>query len=44
MKALPFGGATFPDAQISEEGRRLLLSLLEQLSDDQIRDLLSSAR
>ncbi len=44
MKALPFGGATFPDARISEEGRRLLLSLLEQLGDDQIRDLFAAAR
>jgi hypothetical protein len=44
MKALPFGGATFPDALISEDGRRLLLSLLEQLSDTQIRDLFTASR
>lgn len=44
MKTLPFSGATFPDVQISEEGRRLLLSLLEQLSDEQIRELFAAAR
>jgi hypothetical protein len=44
MRTLPFAGATFPDAQISEEGRRLLLSLLEQLSDKQIRDLFTTSR
>jgi hypothetical protein len=44
MKSLPFGGATFADAQISEEGRGLLLSLLQQLSDDQIRDLFTTSR
>lgn len=44
MKHLPWGGATFPDARITEEGRRLLLGLLEQLSDDQLRDLFEGAR
>lgn len=44
MKTLPFGGATFPDRQISDEGRLLLLSLLEQLSDNQIRDLFIASR
>lgn len=44
MKTLPFGGATFPDVQVSEEGRRLVVSLLEQLSDDQIRDLFTVSR
>jgi hypothetical protein len=44
MKALPFGGATFPDRQISDEGRRLLLSLIEQLSEDQVRDLFVASR
>ena len=39
MKSLPFNGATFPDWKISEEGRVLLLSLLEQLSNQQLRDL-----
>lgn len=44
MKHLPWGGGTFPDRQSSEEGRRLLLGLLEQLSDDQLRDLFEGAR
>jgi hypothetical protein len=39
MRTLPFHGATFPDGQISEEGRRKLLGLLDQLSPDQIREL-----
>jgi hypothetical protein len=39
MKSLPWNGATFPDWKISEEGRVLLLGLLEQLSDQQVRDL-----
>ena len=39
MKALPFGGGTFPDSQISEEGRRMLLRLLRQLSREQVRAL-----
>ena len=39
MRTLPFHGATFPDDQISEEGRRKLLGLLDQLSPDQIREL-----
>lgn len=39
MKSLPWNGATFPDRKISEEGRLLLLGLLEQLSDQQLRDL-----
>ena len=39
MKTLPWGGATFPDRQISEPGRQFLLGLLEQLSDQQLRDL-----
>jgi hypothetical protein len=39
MKHLPYQGATFSDAHISEEGRRFLLTLLEQLSPIQIREL-----
>ena len=39
MKALPFSGATFPDWRISDGGRTLLLDWLEQLSDQQLRDL-----
>jgi hypothetical protein len=44
MKPLPWGGGTFPDRQISEGGRRLLLGLLEQLSDQQLRDLFEGSR
>ena len=44
MKSLPFEGATFPDRQISEEGRRLLLGWLEQLSDQQLRDVFEGSR
>jgi len=44
MKHLPWGGGTFPDRQISEGGRRLLLGLLEQLSDQQLLDLFEGSR
>jgi hypothetical protein len=44
MKHLPWGGGTFPDRQISEGGRLLLLGLLEQLSDQQLRDLFEGSR
>lgn len=44
MKTLPYNGATFPDAKISEDGRTLVLSLLEQLSDQQLRDLFEGSR
>ena len=44
MKSLPFGGATFPDHRISEEGRKLLLGLLEQLSPVQLEQLFVSSR
>jgi hypothetical protein len=44
MKTLPYNGATFPDWKISEEGRRLILSLLEQLTDQQLRDLFEGSR
>lgn len=44
MKDLPWNGATFPDARISEEGRRFLLSLLDQLSIGQLKDLFAGAR
>ena len=43
MKALPFNGATFPDAQISDEGRMLLLGLLEQLSSEQLKQLFTGS-
>lgn len=44
MKALPYSGATFPDNQISEQGRTLLLGWLEQLTDEQLRDLFEASR
>lgn len=44
MKTLPFIGATFPDWRISEGGRTLLLGWLEQLSDQQLRDLFEGSR
>jgi hypothetical protein len=39
MEHLPFRGATFPTVRISEEGRTMLLGLLEQLSPRQMREL-----
>ena len=39
MKALPYGGATFRELAISEEGRQLALTLLRQLSPEQLRAL-----
>jgi hypothetical protein len=44
MKQMPWGGATFPEQRISEAGRQFLLSLLEQLSAEQVRDLFEGAR
>lgn len=44
MKSMPFNGATFPDWTISEGGRKLLLGLLEQISDQQLRDLFEGAQ
>ena len=44
MKDLPWNGATFPDQAISEEGRQFLLSLLGQLSTEQLLDLFSGSR
>lgn len=44
MKGLPYAGATFPDGQISEEGRTVLLELLEQLSETQVEELFDGAR
>jgi hypothetical protein len=43
MRSLPYGGATYPETQISEEGRRLLLGLLEQLSFTQLRELFAGS-
>ena len=44
MKHLPWGGGTFPDRQISEDGRLFLLGLLGQLSQAQVQDLFAGAR
>ena len=39
VKTLPFGGGTFPDHLISEEGRQLTVTLLRQLTPAQLRAL-----
>ncbi len=39
MEHLPFQGATFPERRISDDGRRFLLGLLEQLNGSQLRNL-----
>jgi hypothetical protein len=44
MKGLPYNGATFPDARISEEGRAHLASKLTALSDEDVRDIFRAAR
>jgi hypothetical protein len=44
MRTLPYGGATFPDRQISEAGRLMLVELLGQLSRKQLRDLFTASR
>jgi hypothetical protein len=44
MRQLPFNGATYGQARISEEGRRLLANSLVKLSDRQLTDLFTSAR
>jgi hypothetical protein len=44
MKHFPWGGATFPEQRISEEGRIFLLRLLEQLSAAQLEELFAGAR
>jgi hypothetical protein len=43
MEHLPFEGATFPESTISEEGRLLILGLLEQLTNAQLRTLFASS-
>lgn len=44
MERLPYEGATFPERQISEDGRQFLLGLLEQLSAAQIETLFTASR
>jgi hypothetical protein len=44
MEHLPFGGGTFPEQQISDEGRRFLLGLLRQLSARQLHELFVGSR
>lgn len=39
MASLPYSGATFKEWHVSDAGRTLLLSWLEQLTDQQLRDL-----
>ena len=43
MSTLPFNGATFPDWQISEQGRQFALKLLRALSQAQLTTLFESA-
>ena len=44
MENLPWGGGTFTEQQISDAGRRFLLSRLDLLSPDQIEALFRGAR
>jgi hypothetical protein len=44
MEDLPYRGGTFPRWRISDTGRRLLLGLLEGLSDQQLTDLFTASR
>ena len=44
MRALPWHGGTFPDAQITEAGRRQLADSLQSLTDGDLRDLFRAAR
>jgi hypothetical protein len=44
MKDMPFGGATFGSARISEEGRLFLGDKLRRLSPAQVRGLFTAAR
>jgi hypothetical protein len=44
MRQLPFGGGTFPDVTVSEEGRTLLGRQLAALSDADVRSLFQAAR
>jgi hypothetical protein len=44
MRQFPYSGGTFPDTQISEEGRRLLARQLAGLSEQQLVALFTAAR
>lgn len=44
MKRLPYGGATFEDVTITEEGRRFMAQRLAALSDPQLHALFDAAR
>ena len=44
MESFPAGGATFAPVTITDGGRRLLASLLGQLTDRQLADLFTAAR
>jgi hypothetical protein len=44
MRALPYKGATFPDARIREEGRAQLARQLAAIPDDDVRKLFADAR
>ena len=44
MRSMPYGGSTFPDAFISEDGRQFLAGLLSRLSTEQIRAMFEGAR
>lgn len=44
MRTLPYGGSSFSDTRISEDGRRFLAERLGRLSPRQIRELFEGAR
>jgi hypothetical protein len=44
MRDLPFDGATFGQATVTDEGRRFIGGLLAQLSDQQLEELFTHAR
>ena len=44
MRQLPYGGATFPDRQISEAGRALIARQLAALDKGRIASLFEGAR
>ena len=44
MRELPYNGATYAEARISEEGRRFVANMLTKLSDRQLTDLFTSSR